>query len=64
MEDFDSDKLWNFWRNDRWDFDEILPTVGSEIIQLAIEHAPILRDYHDVLFWKLTSSGLFSISSA
>lgn len=44
----------NFWRGDHWDFDELLPSIGTEMVQYTIERAPQLTSDKNVLFWKRT----------
>lgn len=64
VEGFNDDRLKDFWHDGSWDFEEITPTVGEELVHFAMERAPVLSSEHDMLFWMLTSSGVFSVSSA
>lgn len=64
VEGYDGDRLKDFWKDGVWDFEDIVPTVGNKLTQLAIGHAPTLSEEQDVIFWRLTSSGAFTVSSA
>lgn len=59
-----SEKLRDFWNGDHWDFDDLMPTIGHELVQFSLECAPMSTDSEDILFWKLSSSGMFAVNSA
>lgn len=64
MEGFAADRLRDFWTDGHWDFEEITPTVGEELALFALDRAPTLTEDRDILFWRLTASGCFSVSTA
>lgn len=64
VDGFDEDKLCEFWNGEMWDFGDLIPTIGEELSLLTLENAPTLSEDRDMLFWRLTSSGMFSVSLA
>lgn len=64
MEGFSSNKLCDFWMGEESNFDDLIPTLGNELVHYAIDCAPTISEEKDVLFWNLTASGVFSVKSA
>lgn len=42
IDGFVTEKLWDFWDGDYWDFNELISALGRDLVQYTIEHAPII----------------------
>lgn len=60
----DWDMLSDFWQEDHWNFEAIIPKLGVDLTQYTIKHAPIISDDKDTALWKLTKSEAFTVKSA
>lgn len=41
-----------------------MPALGIELMQYTIDRAPTIVKEKDMLFWKLSSTGVFSVKTA
>lgn len=48
----DDDMLSDFWHDDHWDFNDLIPTLGEELTQYIIDHAPTITDNKDIILWN------------
>lgn len=60
---YDGDLLSDFRHEDHRDFEALVPTLGEELTHYTLEHAPIISEDKDMLLWKLTKDGAFSVNA-
>lgn len=60
----DGDILSDFWHDDHWNFDELLPILGEELTQYTLERTPIITNNKGIILWKFTEEGEFTMKSA
>ncbi|XP_020266726.1 uncharacterized protein LOC109842236 [Asparagus officinalis] len=57
-------KLRDFCHEGNWCFENLIPTLGTNVVQALYDHAPRLTEDDDIRHWAPEKSGSFSVKSA